>query len=169
MTFFFYLFSAPESVFRAVRGRAHRHDNCKCVSLVVGHKSSAVFFSSVSENPQPVAVFAVSALFLFIIVRRNIVFAGYVQQSVIFICKALYLYISFPVDCLRRVYRVVENVDVSLAYIYFFYVESLRNAQIEVEIDFVLSAFSRLVRGYRIDEGILAETLYFMSATSALS
>lgn len=72
MTFFFYLFSAPESVFRAVRGRAHRHDDCKGITLVVGHKPSAVFFGGVSENPQSVAVLARAALFLVLIVRSHI-------------------------------------------------------------------------------------------------
>ena len=133
----------------------------KASPLVVGHKPSAVFFGGVSENPQSVAVLACSCLFLLFVVRRNVIFAGNIEHTVVFACKALYLYVSFPVDCLRRVYRVVENVDVSLAYIYFFYVESLRNAQVKVEIDFVFSAFRGLVRGYRIYERVLAETLYF--------
>ena len=117
--------------------------------------------TAVSLRIQSVAVLARAALFLVLIVRSHIVFAGYVKHPVALVCKALYLYISFPVDCLRRVYRVVENVDVSLAYIYFFYVESLRNAQVKVEIDFVFSAFRGLVRGYRIYERVLAEALYF--------
>ena len=104
---------------------------------------------------------ACSCLFLLFVVRRNVIFAGNIEHTVVFACKALYLYISFPVDCLRRVYRVVENVDVSLADIDFFYAEILRNAQIEVEINVVLPAFSRFVRGYRIYERILAETLNF--------
>lgn len=133
----------------------------KAAPLVVGHKSSAVFFSSVSENLQTVAVLACSCFFLLFVVRRNVIFAGNIEHTVIWVCKALYLYVSFPVDCLRRVYRVVENVDIRLADIDFFYAESLRNAQVKVEIDFVLSAFSRFVRGYRIYERILAETLNF--------
>ena len=102
-----------------------------------------------------------AALFLVLIVRSHVVFAGYVEHPVALICKALYLYISFPVDCLRRVYRIVKNIDIRLAYINLFYAESLRNAQIEVEINVVLPAFSRFVRGYRIDKRVLAETLNF--------
>ena len=139
----------------------HGHYDCKGITLVTCYEPSAVFFGGVSENPQPVAVLACAALFLVLIVRSHVVFAGNVEHPVTLVCKALYLYISFSVDCLRRVYRVVENVDVSLADIDFFYAEILRNAQIEVEINVVLSAFSRLVRGYRIDERVLAETLNF--------
>ena len=129
------------------------------VSPLSSVTSRPPYFSA--ENSQPVAVLARAALFLVLIVRSHIVFAGYVEHPVALICKALYLYISFPVNCLRRVYRVVENVDVRLADIDFFYAEILRNAQIEVEINVFLPAFSRFVRGYRIDESVLAETLNF--------
>ncbi len=157
----FCLFSAPKSVFRAVRGRTHRHNDCKGVSLVVGHEPSAVFFGGVSENPQPVTVLTRAALFLVLIVRSDIVFADDVEHPVALVCKALYLYIPFSVACLCCIYRVVENVDIGLANIYFFYAHSLRNAQIKVESYPAFSAFGGLVRGYCIYKRVLTEALYF--------